>query len=140
MTTIQQKRQKCRDFCAYWDKKEVEAQIIGFFGLNKSEQRAVYTYESHFRGVYINVSLLNPQQLQSVEMRILGVLTDKSLAKTHLYKKLADSLNVKRKLQSILISNNYNQLAESIVSTVYNTREAARVEVLAQRRIAANAR
>ena len=140
MTTIQQKRQKCREFCAYWDKKEVEAQNIGFFGLNKSEQRAIYTYESHFRGVYINVSLLSPQQLQSVELRIFEILTDKSLAKTHLYKKLADALNIKRKLQSVLISNNYGQLAESIISSIYNTREAARAEVLAQRRIAANAR
>ena len=48
MTTTQQKRQAVRDFCAYWDKKEQEAQLIRFFGLNKSEQRAIYSFESHF--------------------------------------------------------------------------------------------
>lgn len=140
MTTTQQKRQAGRDFCAYWDKKEREAQNIGFYGLNRTEQRAVYTFESHFRGVYINVSLLSHQELQSVETRIFGILTDKSLAGTHLYKKLADALNIKRKLQAVTISDNYSQLAESIISSVYNTREASRIEVLAQRRIAANAR
>ena len=137
MTTIQQKR---RDFANSWNEKEIQAQKIEFFQFNRTEQRAVYTYEAHFRGVFINVSLLNQQQLRSIEFRIFEILTDKSLAGTHLYKKLADSLNIKRKLQSVKISANYSQLAESVVSSVFNTRELARLEVRKQREAALNAR